>query len=87
MLQIYAFSVSLPSCQSKELALDQAYKAPRKWCILDLDWGVSGGGGRMVGLERKKASGSRGKSGWGGDKEFAKISIFLGLFEYTINGW
>lgn len=42
----------------------------------------------MAGFEGKKASGSRGKSGWGGgwNKELAKISIFLGLFEYTTNG-
>lgn len=45
-------------------------------------------GAGWAGFEGKKASGSRGKSGWGGggNKEFAKISIFLGLFEYTTNG-
>lgn len=88
MLQIYALSVSLPSCQSKELAFDQAYKAPRKWCILDPDWGVSGGEGRMASFEGKRLLGREVKvAGGGGDKEFAKIDIFLGLFQYTTNGW
>lgn len=85
MLQIYALSVLLPSCQSKELAFDQAYKAPRKWRILDPDWGVSGGGGRMASFEGKRLLGREVKVAVG-DKEFAKISIFLRLFEYTTNG-
>lgn len=85
LLQIYALSVSLPSCQSKELAFDQAYKAPRKWCILDPDCRVSGGGGRMASFEGKRLLGREVKVA-GGDKEFAKISIFLGLLEYTTNG-
>lgn len=57
MLWIYALSVSLPSCRSTELTFDQAYKAPRKWCILDLDLGVSGGGGEDASFEGEKASG------------------------------
>lgn len=36
-------------------------------------------GKRLLGREVKVA-------GVGGNKEFAKISIFLGLFEYTTNG-
>lgn len=57
LLWIYALSVSLPSCQSTELTFDQAHKAPRKWCILDLDWGASGGGGRMASFEGKRLLG------------------------------
>lgn len=41
----------------------------------------------MASFEGKRLLGREVKVARGRNKEFAKIDIFLGLFEYTTNGW
>lgn len=46
-----------------------------------------GVGAGWLALRGKRLLGREVKVARGRNKEFAKISIFLGLFEYTTNGW
>lgn len=72
MLWIYALSVSLPSCQSVELAFDQPWKAHGSggecWARIG-EWVGMGVG--MASFRRKRLMGREVKQG-GGQKEFGK---------------